>query len=90
MVQHSHFFFELLQEALDFNDFGERKWGEITAPPNSPFLSQVSECLAAFLCLFDFLNIKMRFSNFTSNELQLPTPCNVFTLSTFKTLHQPR
>lgn len=49
MVQYSCFFFELLQDALDFNDFGERKGGEIITPPNSPFLSQVSECLAAFL-----------------------------------------
>lgn len=42
MVQYSCFFFELLQEALDFNDFGERNGREIIAPPTSPFLSQVS------------------------------------------------
>uniref|UniRef100_A0A8C9UEQ3 Uncharacterized protein n=1 Tax=Serinus canaria TaxID=9135 RepID=A0A8C9UEQ3_SERCA len=43
MVQYSCFFFELLRDALDFNDFEERKGGKIIAPPNSPFLSQVND-----------------------------------------------
>lgn len=37
--QYSCCFFELLQTALDFNDFGEMKGGEIITLPNSPFLS---------------------------------------------------
>lgn len=91
-------FFELLPAALDFNDFGEREEGEIITHPNSPFLSLTGErvlgCFSPSQYLFGFLNIKMRFSNFTSNELEVPISYKVFTLSVLKTpskpFHQPR
>lgn len=97
--QYSCCFFELLQAALDFNDFLWREGGgEIITHPNSPFLSLTGErvlgCFSPSQYLFGFLNIKMRFSNFTSNELKVPISYKVFTLSVLKTsskpFHQPR
>lgn len=89
--QYLHCSSELLRAALDFNDFGEREGGGIITHPNSLPVTHrwVLGCFSPLQCLFGFLNRKMRFSNFTSNELEVPVPYEVFTFSVLKTSSKP-